>query len=135
MCSGAIYWAVRALPYLQVTRPRGRLSQDSPAAEGQSICSSRNASVTLREHPCASLGLAILCAASVPSQGVGRVVYGCPAETLGEISGEEMRIDCRQVMSSGILHKVDVVGPVLGDEAAAQHRAFWPRFLSAGNPV
>jgi hypothetical protein len=27
------------------------------------------------------------------------------------------------------LRKVEVVGPVLEDKAAAQHRAFWPSFL------
>lgn len=54
--------------------------------------------------------------------GIGKVVFGCPAEVLGAISGEELDVDCRDVLSSGILHSVDVVGPVCGEKAAAQHR-------------
>jgi tRNA(Arg) A34 adenosine deaminase TadA len=76
-----------------------------------------------------------MCAGAIYWSGIGRVVYGCPAELLGDISGEELRVDCRVVLSSGILSSVEVVGPVLSDEAAAQHRAFWPTFLAAGNDV
>ena len=54
--------------------------------------------------------------------GIGKVVFGCPAEVLGAISGEELDVDCRDVLSSGVLHAVDVVGPVCGEKAAAQHR-------------
>jgi len=76
-----------------------------------------------------------MCAGAIYWSGIQRVVYGCPAETLGEISGEELATDCRDVLSSGRLRTVEVVGPVMGEEAAAQHRAFWPAFLAGGNPV
>jgi tRNA(Arg) A34 adenosine deaminase TadA len=66
---------------------------------------------------------------------LGRVVYGCPAEVLGQISGEELDVDCRQIMSAGALHSVEVVGPVLGEECANQHRDFWPRFIAQGHSV
>ena len=67
--------------------------------------------------------------------GIGRVVYGCPADVLGSISGEELDVSCRQILGAGVLHGVEVVGPVLGEEAAAQHKAFWPTFIAAGGPL
>lgn len=76
-----------------------------------------------------------MCSGAIYWTGIGRVVYGCPAEVLGAISGEELAVDCRQILSAGTLHRVDVVGPVLGEEAATQHREFWPGFIAAGGPL
>ncbi len=45
----------------------------------------------------------------------------CPARELGRISGEELDVDCRVVLSAGILHKVEVLGPLLADKAAHMH--------------
>jgi tRNA(Arg) A34 adenosine deaminase TadA/nucleoside 2-deoxyribosyltransferase len=76
-----------------------------------------------------------MCSGAIYWAGIGRVVYGCPAEVLGRISGEELDVCCRKVMSAGVLHSVDVVGPVLPEECAEQHREFWPRFIAQGNSV
>jgi hypothetical protein len=38
-------------------------------------------------------------------------------------------------MGAGVLHSVEVRGPVLGEEAAEQHRIFWPDFIAKGNAV
>ena len=60
-----------------------------------------------------------MCSGAIYWAGIGRVVYGCPAEVLGSISGEELAVGCREVLGSGVLRAVEVVGPVLGEEAAA----------------
>jgi tRNA(Arg) A34 adenosine deaminase TadA len=70
-----------------------------------------------------------MCSGAIYWAGIGRVVFGCPSKALGAISGEELDVDCRTVLGAGTLRAVEVVGPVLGEEAAAQHRAFWPGFL------
>ena len=63
---------------------------------------------------------------------IGKVVYACPATVLGEISGEELNVPCRTVLSAGILHNVEVLGPVLEEEAASMHREFWPTYTGGG---
>jgi len=70
--------------------------------------------------PCA------MCSGAIYWARIGKVVYGCEPSVLGEIAGDELFFPLRESMSGGVLHKVDVVGPVLGEEAAAAHRAFWP---------
>jgi tRNA(Arg) A34 adenosine deaminase TadA len=70
-----------------------------------------------------------MCSGAIYWGGVGRVVYGCSAQLLGKISGEELGSGCRPVLTSGVLRTVEVVGPVLEETAAHQHQEFWPGFL------
>eukprot|EP01079_Euglenida_sp_SAG-EU17-18_P000526 gene526-2457_t len=66
-----------------------------------------------------------MCAGAIYWAGIGRVVYGCPGDLLGELSGEEIAVPCRSVLQGGKLHQVEVVGPLLQETAAEAHRAFW----------
>jgi len=70
-----------------------------------------------------------MCAGAIHWCGIGRVVYGLSEGRLLELSGEHpdnpsLSLSCREVLArSG--RKVEVVGPLLEDEAAAAHRGYW----------
>ncbi len=60
---------------------------------------------------------------------IGRVVYALSEHTLLGLTGDHpenptFSLPCREVFVRG-QHKVEVVGPLLEDEAAAPHRGFW----------
>jgi len=66
-------------------------------------------------EPCA------MCAGAVFWARIGRVVFGLRAERHYEMKGEDgrqLRLSCREVLARGN-HAVEVVGPVIEDEAAA----------------
>jgi tRNA(Arg) A34 adenosine deaminase TadA len=69
-------------------------------------------------EPCA------MCAGAIYWAGIPRVVYGCPAETVAEIASSTFVVPCRELFARG-QPVVEVVGPVLEDEAVRLHRAFW----------
>jgi tRNA(Arg) A34 adenosine deaminase TadA len=74
-------------------------------------------------EPCA------MCAGAVYWAGIGRVVYGLSEARLKQITGSHeenptLDLPCRIVFSAG-QRKVEVVGPLLEDEAAAQHDGVW----------
>jgi tRNA(Arg) A34 adenosine deaminase TadA len=62
-----------------------------------------------------------MCAGAIFWAGIGRVVFGLRAERLYNMKGEpgrQLHLTCQEVLARGN-HDVDVVGPVLEDEAAA----------------
>lgn len=62
-----------------------------------------------------------MCAGAIFWAGIGRVVFGLRAERLSEIKeGEDphLHLACEDVLARGS-REVEVVGPVLEDEAAA----------------
>ena len=74
-------------------------------------------------EPCA------MCAGSAYWAGVGRVVYGLSERDLGALIGPHpenltMDLPCRVVLGSG-QRPVEVIGPLLEDEARAVHEGFW----------
>lgn len=74
-------------------------------------------------EPCA------MCAGAAYWAGIGRIVYGLSEATLKTITGNHpenptLDLPCRQVLASG-QRPVEVIGPLLEEEAAAPHRAFW----------
>jgi len=76
-----------------------------------------------------------MCAGGTYWAGIGRVVYGMTEKRLAELTGDNPEnptfdLPCREVIARGQRH-IDVVGPLLEDEAAAPHRGFW-RQLPAG---
>lgn len=73
-----------------------------------------------------------MCTGAIYWSGIGRVVYGCPNEDLGRILSGNLDISSRVILSRGT-RKVEVVGPILRDEAAEIHRRYWakPRDTSA----
>jgi tRNA(Arg) A34 adenosine deaminase TadA len=74
-------------------------------------------------EPCA------MCAGAAYWAGFGRVVYGLSEARLKTITGSHeenptLDLPCRDVFAAG-QRKVEVVGPLLEDEAAAQHAGVW----------
>ena len=74
-------------------------------------------------EPCA------MCAGAAYWAGFGRVVYGLSEARLKTITGSHeenptLDLPCRAVFAAG-QRKVEVVGPLLEDEAAAQHMGVW----------
>jgi tRNA(Arg) A34 adenosine deaminase TadA len=74
-------------------------------------------------EPCA------MCAGAVYWAGIGRVVYALSEKRLKVLSGNHaenptLDLPCRTVFASG-QRPVEVVGPLLEDEAAAQHKGVW----------
>jgi len=76
-------------------------------------------------EPCA------MCAGAAYWAGFGRVVYGLSESRLRQITGNHpenptLDVPCRLVFAGG-QRRVEVVGPLLEDEAAALHLAAWRR--------
>ena len=74
-------------------------------------------------EPCA------MCAGAAYWAGIGRVVYGLSEKGLKTLIGphpENLTLDlpCRQVFDAG-QRQVEVVGPLLEDEATSVHDGFW----------
>lgn len=69
-------------------------------------------------EPCA------MCAGAIYWAGIGSVVYACSEERLYEQSGGGLLVPCRTVFSNGA-RPVEVVGPILEDEAVTVHQKFW----------
>jgi Cytidine and deoxycytidylate deaminase zinc-binding region len=76
-------------------------------------------------EPCA------MCAGAIYWAGIGRVVYGQSERSLGSAIGDHpenptLDLPCRTVFAAG-RRKIEVIGPMLEDEAAALQSDFWRR--------
>ncbi len=74
-------------------------------------------------EPCA------MCAGAIYWAGIGRVVYGQSEKDLKAVTGDHpdnptLDLPCRVVFAAG-QRPMDVVGPMLEEEAAALQSAFW----------
>ena len=74
-------------------------------------------------EPCA------MCAGAIYWAGIGRVVFGQTEASLKQATGDHrenptLDLPCRLVFAAG-QRKVEVVGPLLADEAAEIQRGFW----------
>ena len=74
-------------------------------------------------EPCA------MCAGAAYWAGLGRVVYGMSEKALKDLIGPNpenltMDLPCRTVFAAG-QRPVEIIGPMLEDEAAMVHREFW----------
>lgn len=69
-------------------------------------------------EPCA------MCAGALYWAGVSRVIFGLSAEALGALAGGSLVIPCREIFARG-RRRVEVIGPLLEDEARAPHSGFW----------
>jgi tRNA(Arg) A34 adenosine deaminase TadA len=76
-------------------------------------------------EPCA------MCAGAIYWAGIGRVVFGLSERRLKAMTGSHaenptLDLPCRTVFAAG-QRPVDVIGPLLEDEAAALHDGMWER--------
>jgi tRNA(Arg) A34 adenosine deaminase TadA len=73
-------------------------------------------------EPCA------MCAGAIYWAGIGRVVYALDGKGLIAIAGgrpeDELSLSCREVFAAGGRF-VEVVGPLIPEEAAVVHEGFW----------
>lgn len=74
-------------------------------------------------EPCA------MCSGAIYWSGISRVVYGLSEVGLSELTGGDaenptMSLDAEAVLNSG-QRTIEVVGPVLADEALVVHEGFW----------
>ena len=74
-------------------------------------------------EPCA------MCAGAIYWVGIGRLVYGLGEARLKAITGSHpenptLDLPCRTVFAAG-QKTIEVVGPLMEDEAAALHESFW----------
>jgi tRNA(Arg) A34 adenosine deaminase TadA len=72
-----------------------------------------------------------MCAGALYWAGIGRLVYGLSEHRLRAITGDHpenptLDLPCRKVFETG-QRSVEVVGPLLEDEAASLHAEFWTR--------
>ena len=70
-----------------------------------------------------------MCAGAIYWAGIGRVVYGLSEHRLKAITGAHLEnptldLPCRTVFAAG-QRQVEVIGPLLEDEAAVLHEDFW----------
>jgi len=70
-----------------------------------------------------------MCAGAVYWTGIGRVVYALSEQALLGLTGDHAEnptfsLPCREVFARG-QRPIDVLGPLLEDEAAAPHAGFW----------
>ena len=83
----------------------------------------RNATLYSSVEPCA------MCAGAIYWWGISSVVCALSEERLLSLTGKHpenptLSLPCREVFASG-QRKIDVVGPLLEDEATAPHKDFW----------
>ena len=83
----------------------------------------RQATLYASAEPCA------MCAGAAYWAGIGRVVYGLSEARLKAITGDHpenptLDLPCRTVFAAG-QRPVEVIGPLLEDEAAALHATAW----------
>jgi len=70
-----------------------------------------------------------MCAGALYWAGVSRVVFGLRESELRALTGADpvnptLALECREVFARG-QRPIEVVGPVLEDEARAVHEGFW----------
>jgi tRNA(Arg) A34 adenosine deaminase TadA len=70
-------------------------------------------------EPCA------MCAGAIYWSRIQRVVFGCSVDALHEVTDGTLRLPCRTVFDHGD-RRVEVVVPIVEEEAVAVHREFWP---------
>ena len=83
----------------------------------------RSATLYSSAEPCA------MCAGAIYWAGIGRVVYGLSEARLLALTGSHpenptLALPCREVFARG-QRAIEVLGPLIEDEAAAVHAGFW----------
>ena len=67
----------------------------------------------------------MMCCGALYWSRIPRLVFGCSAAALGALAGGSLVAPSRGLFGHGA-RNVEVIGPVLEDEACEVHRRFWP---------
>jgi tRNA(Arg) A34 adenosine deaminase TadA len=78
----------------------------------------RHCTLYTSTEPCA------MCTGAIVWAGIPTVVYGCAAETLGDLAGGHFVVPSRELFAR-VQGEITVVGPVLEPEAVQVHHGFW----------
>jgi tRNA(Arg) A34 adenosine deaminase TadA len=83
----------------------------------------RDATLYSSAEPCA------MCAGAIYWSGIGRLVYALSEQRLLQLTGNHpenptLSVPCREVFARG-QRAIEVVGPLMEDEAALPHKDFW----------
>ena len=89
------------------------------ALEGTVLLTAQNTITTDRDPTCA------MCTGKMYWAGIRSVVYALPSEQLAALAARDFVIPCRELFSRS-RETVQVVGPILIDEAREVHLGFWP---------
>ena len=96
-------------PELDILRKAARMDTAFPFEESVLYAST---------EPCA------MCTGGIYWSGIPTLVYGCPTETLAGFTGGKLVVPSRTLLAHG-KRRVEVIGPVLPEQAAAVHQSFW----------
>lgn len=66
----------------------------------------------------------VMCSGAICWAGISRVVFACREKKLHEYAGDYLSVPCREIFSRCV-KKIEVIGPVLEEEAAVAHSTFW----------
>jgi tRNA(Arg) A34 adenosine deaminase TadA len=102
-------WDPTAHGEMNLLRAAGKVLKPKQLAEGTLYSSM---------EPCA------MCAGAIHWLGMRRVVYGCGAGRLAGLTKNRLRLSCRDVFATSD-SRIEVVGPLLEDEAFSVHAGFW----------
>lgn len=72
-------------------------------------------------EPCA------MCAGAIHWANIGRLVFGVSGPTFYAMVGaapDLLKISCREILGHAV-QPIEVIGPLLEDEALAEHQGFW----------
>ncbi len=101
------------------------LSAAAEAARTHSAEELASATLYTSAEPC------VMCTGAVYWTGIGRIVYALSEARLLALTGDDPEnptfdLPCREVIARG-QREIEVVGPLLEDEAAVAHHGFWTR--------
>lgn len=65
-----------------------------------------------------------MCTGAIYWSGIGRIVFACSVEKLSEFVSDSLKMPSREILARGD-HQVEVIGPILENEASSVHVGFW----------
>lgn len=112
-----------SMPPLGDPTQHAELRAAALAARSHSPAQLLKSTLYTNAEPCA------MCSGAIYWCGIGRVVYAMSETRLLGITGNHpenptLSLPCREVFAAG-QRKVEVIGPLIEDEAAIVHEGFW----------